>query len=69
MKEHMTAYKLNKSKIDFMLKTAPLYFNAFPIDPTPEEIASCGGDVKQALLHKDCVQRHVERKEVSDLSH
>ncbi|EIN03596.1 hypothetical protein PUNSTDRAFT_139477 [Punctularia strigosozonata HHB-11173 SS5] len=62
LKKKLDEWRDAKSKIDFMLKTAPLFFKTFPIDPTPEEIASCGGDVAQARVHENVVQRYKDRK-------
>ncbi|EIN05635.1 hypothetical protein PUNSTDRAFT_137734 [Punctularia strigosozonata HHB-11173 SS5] len=62
MEKYLSEWGTTKSKINFMLKISPLFFKDFPIDPTPEEIASCGGDVAQARVHEDVVQRYKERK-------
>ncbi|EIN12442.1 hypothetical protein PUNSTDRAFT_130701 [Punctularia strigosozonata HHB-11173 SS5] len=62
MEKYLREWGTTKSKINFMLKISPLFFKDFPIDPTPEEIASCGGDVAQARVHEDVVQRYKERK-------
>lgn len=66
LKARLDVWRVTASKIDFILKTAPPFFKIFPIEPTPEEIASCGGDVSQAMLHEDVVQRYKERKTASN---
>ncbi|EIN06471.1 hypothetical protein PUNSTDRAFT_136331 [Punctularia strigosozonata HHB-11173 SS5] len=67
MEDYMDEYRENSTERnlnDWFLFLTPLWFLAFPESPTPEELASCGGNANEAAMHPDCVQRRSERMEV-----
>ncbi|EIN11589.1 hypothetical protein PUNSTDRAFT_131749 [Punctularia strigosozonata HHB-11173 SS5] len=64
MESHMDDYRDNSSQRnldDWFLTLAPLWFASFPEPPTAQELASCGGNLGEAMAHPDCVQRHSSR--------